>query len=375
MITYTLTKLNLFLAFERKESGSPERSRSVSAASASHDRGDGYFAAADVTRQLRSPLALVSKCVDFRISCVLHNSQSSDTEMDNSGKEKEAAALMAEAEKKLKSSQSFFGALFGGSSKLEEACDLYVRAANMYKMAKNWCAAGNAFSQAARLHLQMQSKHDAATNFIDAGNAFKKADPQEAINCLNRAIEIYTDMGRFTIAAKHHITIAEIYETELVDIDKAIAHYEQAADYYKGEESTSSANKCLLKVATYAAQLEQYPKAIEIYEQVGTHAMDSTLLKYSAKDHFFKAALCHFCVDMLNAKLAVQKYEEMFPAFSDSRECKLLKKLLDAYEEQNVDAYTDSVKEYDTISRLDQWLTTMLLRIKKTIQDDESDLR
>ncbi|XP_014841132.1 PREDICTED: alpha-soluble NSF attachment protein isoform X1 [Poecilia mexicana] len=322
--------------------------------------------------------------------------------MDNSGKEKEAAALMAEAEKKLKSSQSFFGSLFGGSSKLEEACDMYVRAANMYKMAKNWCgkkadlastlfssvfiitvltpnlllsAAGNAFSKAAHLHLQMQSKHDAATNLIDAGNAFKKADPQEAINCLNRAIEIYTDMGRFTIAAKHHISIAEIYETELVDIDKAIAHFEQAADYYKGEESTSSANKCLLKVATYAAQLEQYQKAIEIYEQVGTHAMDSTLLKYSAKDHFFKAALCHFCVDMLNAKLAMQKYEEMFPAFSDSRECKLLKKLLDAYEEQNVDGYTDAVKEYDTISRLDQWLTTMLLRIKKAIQDDESDLR
>lgn len=26
--------------------------------------------------------------------------------------------------------------------------------------------------------------------------------------------------GRFTIAAKHHITIAEIYEAELVDIEK-----------------------------------------------------------------------------------------------------------------------------------------------------------
>ncbi|KAK6296428.1 hypothetical protein J4Q44_G00325700 [Coregonus suidteri] len=111
-------------------------------------------------------------------------------------------------------------------------------------------------------------------------------------------------MGRFTIAAKHHISIAEIFETELVDIEKAIAHYEQAADYYKGEESTSSANKCLLKVATYVAQLEQYQKAIEIYEQVGTNVMDSTLLKYSAKDYFFKAALCHFCVDMLNAKVS-----------------------------------------------------------------------
>uniref|UniRef100_A0A8C7Q1N2 N-ethylmaleimide-sensitive factor attachment protein, alpha a n=1 Tax=Oncorhynchus mykiss TaxID=8022 RepID=A0A8C7Q1N2_ONCMY len=256
--------------------------------------------------------------------------------MDNSGKEKEALALIAEADKKMKSSRGF-GALFGGSSrKYEEACDMYVRAANMFKMAKNW---------------------------------------SEAINCLNQAIEIYTDMGRFTIAAKHHISIAEIYESELLDVDKAIAHYEQAADYYKGEESNSAANKCLLKVATYAAQLEQYQKAIEIYEQIGTYAMDSVLLKYGAKDHFFKAALCHFCVDMLNARLSVQRYEEMFPAFSDARECKLVKKLLDAYEEHDVDAFTDAVKDFDSISRLDQWNTTMLLRIKKQIQDDESDLR
>lgn len=32
--------------------------------------------------------------------------------------------------------------------------------------------------------------------------------------------------------------------------------------------SPSSANKCLLKVGAYCAQLEQYQKAIEIYEQV-----------------------------------------------------------------------------------------------------------
>ncbi|NWR54180.1 SNAA protein, partial [Bucorvus abyssinicus] len=231
-----------------------------------------------------------------------------------------------------------------GSSRLEEACDTYARAANMFKMAKNWSAAGNAFCQAAQLHLQLQSKHDAATNFVDAGNAFKKADPQAPLGGFLPVLPVPPpSQGRFTIAAKHHISIAEIYEAELVDIEKAVAHYEQAADYYKGEESNSSANKCLLKVATYAAQLEQYQKALEIYEQVGVGAMDNPLLKYGAKEHFFKAALCHFCIDMLNAKLAVQKYEEMFPAFTDSRECKLLKKLLEAHEEQNIDAYTDAV--------------------------------
>uniref|UniRef100_A0AAR2M1H4 N-ethylmaleimide-sensitive factor attachment protein, beta b n=1 Tax=Pygocentrus nattereri TaxID=42514 RepID=A0AAR2M1H4_PYGNA len=258
--------------------------------------------------------------------------------MDNSGKEKEAIQLMADADKKVKSSGSFLGGMFGGNHKVEEACEMYARAANMFKMAKNWSAAGNAFCQAARLHMQLQNKHDAATSFVDAGNAFKKADPQVY------QYDLFLPQGRFTIAAKHHITIAEVYESELVDIEKAIAHYEQAADYYKGEESNSSANKCLLKVASYSAQLEQYQKAIEIYEQVGTNTMDNPLLKYSAKEYFFKASLCHFIVDELNAKLAVEKYEEMFPAFSDSRECKLLKKLLEAHEEQNAEAFTEAVR-------------------------------
>lgn len=282
---------------------------------------------------------------------------------------------MAQAEKKSKSTGGFLSFFSGGSSsKLEDAAELYVRAANTFKMAKKWAAAGNAFCEASKLKIKTGSKHEAATNYVDAGNCYKKADPNEAVSCLLKAIEIYTDMGRFTIAAKHHITIAEVYETEMVDIEKAIANYEQAGDYYKGEESNSSANKCLLKVAQYAAQLEQYPKAVQIYEQVATSSMDNQLLRYSAKDHFFRAALCHMCQEPQEAAIAIQKYEEMFPAFSDARECKLVKKLLTALEDVNVEAYTEAVREYDSISRLDQWYTTMLLRVKKTIEGDV-DLR
>ena len=35
----------------------------------------------------------------------------------------------------------------------------------------------------------------------------------------------------------------------------------------------SSANKCLLKVGHYSAQMEQYAKAIEIYEQVTANSV------------------------------------------------------------------------------------------------------
>ena len=54
-------------------------------------------------------------------------------------------------------------------------------------------------------------------------------------------------------------------------------------------------------------------------------ALESALLKCSAKEYFFRAALCHLCVDSLNAQHAVHRYEEQYPAFADSREAKLIK--------------------------------------------------
>lgn len=37
--------------------------------------------------------------------------------------------------------------------------------------------------------------------------------------------------------------------------------------------------------------------------QVAMSTMDNPLLKYNAKEYFFKASLCHFIVDELNAKV------------------------------------------------------------------------
>ena len=199
------------------------------------------------------------------------------------------------------------------------------RAANLYKMAKKWDEAGNTFTKVANVQLTNGNKHDAATNFVDASNCFKKNDPNRAAQSLQSAIDIFTENGRFAIAAKHHQTIAEMYESQTGDLDKAMQHYETSAEYFRGEESHSSANKCMLKVAEYCATLEKYEKAIKIYEQCAAAALESQLLKYAAKDQFFRASLCHLCIDALNAQHAVQRYEEQYPAFGDSREAKLIK--------------------------------------------------
>lgn len=244
----------------------------------------------------------------------------------------------------------------------------------MFKMAKKWSQAGQAFTEAGSINLKAGAKHDAATNFVDAANCYKKSDSSEAVNYLLKASEIYTDMGRFTMAAKQHQNIAGIYKTEIVDYVQATKHFEQAADYFKGEESNSAAKNCLLKVAQYDAQMEDYDKAIQIYEQVAVSALENQLLKYSAKDHFFKAALCHLCMDLLNAQHADARYCDQCPSFQDTREYKLIKTVIEHLEEQNIDGYTEAVKKYDEISRLEQRYTTLLLRIKKQISENP-DLR
>ena len=70
----------------------------------------------------------------------------------------------------------------------------------------------------------------------------------ETIACLTKAIEVYTDMGRFNIAAKHHENIAVIYENDVGDLQKSMEHYEQATDYFKVKNPPTNASSDLLQM-------------------------------------------------------------------------------------------------------------------------------
>ena len=87
-----------------------------------------------------------------------------------------------------------------------------------------------------------------------------------------------------------------------------------------------SAKTCLLKMAECAAQLENYQKAIEIYEEFASASLDNWIHWNRAMEYFFRAALCHLCIDpftpvhLLHAQHALQQYEDIYPAFQVSKE-------------------------------------------------------
>ena len=113
----------------------------------------------------------------------------------------------------------------------------------------------------------------------------------------------------------------------------------QAADLFAGEEQTSEANKCRLKlrpllsksscnipfslgdncqvtctprccylrgsevacvmqVAQFSAEMERYEPAVQIYEDVAHRSMDNNLLKFSAKGYLLNAGICRLCGEL-----------------------------------------------------------------------------
>ena len=39
--------------------------------------------------------------------------------------------------------------------------------------------------------------------------------------------------------------------------------------------------------------------------KIGASSADNPLLKYGAKDHYFRAAICHLCLDVINCQVII----------------------------------------------------------------------
>jgi len=144
--------------------------------------------------------------------------------------------------------------IFG--SKYEDAADLFDKAANSFKLAKNWSRAASVYIKIANCHLKGDSKHEAASAYVEAANCYKKFSPQEAAQALNQAVNLFLEIGRLNMAARYSKDIGEIYQQEQ-DLEKATDYLERAADLFDSEGQSSQANTIKQKVAEIAAQLEQ----------------------------------------------------------------------------------------------------------------------
>jgi alpha-soluble NSF attachment protein len=184
-------------------------------------------------------------------------------------------------------------------------------------------------------------------------------------------------------AAKLCKECAELYETEEIEVDGkssvvlAIEAYEQAAELFEMEDSKSQASNCQAKVAELCSAALEPPdltRAAGIYDKLGRKCLDSNLLKFNAKGYFLQSVLCHLAGnDAVGAEQALAKYEGIDYTFAESREGKFSRQLVECVEGLDAESFGTACFEFDRISKLDPWKTSMLVKVKRSIQDDAGE--
>lgn len=284
----------------------------------------------------------------------------------------EADQLMAKADKKANSSGGMSSWFSGGStSRYEEAAELYTTAANQYRIAKRNREAGAAFEKAAAMQLKTDEADDAANTFVEASKCYKKEDPNKCIQMLEHAVDRFTKRGNFRRGATYRQQQAEIYEQELMDAPKAMEAYEAAADWLASDNAESQANKLYLKVAEIAALEGDYVRACQKFEQVASSSVHNGLTKWSTKEYYLKAGICHLCKnDIVAVKRAIETYATEDMTFASTKEYQLLSELAEDLENGDPEELTNHIYVYDQIMKLDKWKTTMLLRVKNQMSEE-----
>ncbi|ODV95626.1 hypothetical protein PACTADRAFT_81012 [Pachysolen tannophilus NRRL Y-2460] len=276
--------------------------------------------------------------------------------------------LIAQADKKAKP-VSGFSSLFSGSStyRFEEAADLYVQAANQYKLQKNFSSAGKLFEKASESYLKASSPDEAGNILVESYKAYKNTSPADAARCLSKAIEHFTSRGQFRRAANFKCDLGDLYLL-VNDKESAIKSFEDAGDWYSSDSAESLSNKSYLKAADLKAEMGNYIEAAETYEKIAEKSLSNNLTKWSTKDYFTKAILCRLASDDYPGAFSkLDLFVTWDRTFATTREFKFLNELLENVKDGDSEAIGKSCADYDQFSRLDNWKVSILTKIKDSV--------
>lgn len=76
---------------------------------------------------------------------------------------------------------------------------------------------------------------------------------------------------------------------------------------------------------------------------------------------------------MVGTTRALETYQDLDNTFPSTRECQLLNDLKEAVDQGEQEMFADKLFQYDKMSKLDKWKTTILLRVKNAIEEKGED--
>ena len=199
--------------------------------------------------------------------------------------QKSSAQLLAEANKKAKSANGFFQRMTGTSNVAnDDARELFIQAGNAAKAESDYPRAVEAYQKA----LDLCTEDYERTQMYEAiSSSYKMFDLPQAVAPLTRAAELHMAQGKWTMASQILEKIADLYE-ELKEHDSQVKCLKEAFRFAKQEGQKAAMNRIQKRMAEMFVVQHQFIQAQEEYEQMAEKSKDDAMLKYNAKDFWFR---------------------------------------------------------------------------------------
>lgn len=126
------------------------------------------------------------------------SASSSSSATNNAKTDPKADELMKNADKKMKEFS-----LFDKTTKYEEAVDMMLKAAAMYKINKNWRQAGDVYVKVADIQMnKLSDQTDACNKYLEAAKAYKNCSVKDAQVYFQKGVDMHMENNRMSTAAK-----------------------------------------------------------------------------------------------------------------------------------------------------------------------------
>lgn len=266
------------------------------------------------------------------------------------------------------------GTLFGFGTDYDGANELYMKAAGQYKLQKDYLRAGETYMKAGECAGKLKNQFQVAEAYQQAAMMFQKACSPQFEATLQLAVQALVDNNRLNTAAGMVMKAAD-EQRQAGQPDKALPLYQKAENYYHADGMEAMVQKAKVAQADIYTELLSFDKAAAMYEAIGKNMLQGPL-KYQSYTFQFKALLCRFAAGDYSSNRAmtidalsedVDTAVSINPYLQGIREEEVLRDLLIALRDEDMEKFDEVVKKLQMLKMLDEWTTGVMLHIKEKI--------
>ena len=282
---------------------------------------------------------------------------------------REAFLLTRKAETKLNPGCCLDTICISKSKRYEEACKLYNKAGDKYKICNQWRKAADCYDNCSKIKVAL--KENPLQFYQESFSCYTK------INNYNSSKKIFEKMnkylekeGDYYQAGKNNENLGITNENKK-NYNNAIHYYSQALNYYEMDGKHESL-KMNMKIKIAELMLlcnhpEAPLKVPDLMENIGNNYLKNPLIKYSSKDYFGKAILSkiYYCDNPSEWKKYINKLKNIDKTFEESTEYKLCYNIINSLENNDNYSFKTAIKNYKEMSKVDQFMNNIFDKLEE----------